>query len=339
MTLRATANKSIARAASPPRSQKKAFAVYTEDRQNATSRSQPKCIFSQNNAHHPTYRSNELANHGHQPAIPLFRLLRTVTKSKMLIALSAVTSPRKLAAVTGWFRALRTVTKSKMFTDLSPFASPFKAPKHNVSCTRTGYCSVTSTMPGKDTVTSEPSTAPLSPISSEVPVIATLVAVKGTDAAGDKADAIDDLKVVLKENIELGQVVRVEAAAGNVIDSYVHRQDGRGVNGVVVELSGGTAEIAHDVAVHIAFAKPTAIRRDEVPEAEVAAEREALTAITRAEGKPEAALDKIVEGRLGGWFKDRVLLEQGFVKDEKTSIEKLLGGAEVVRFAQVVVGG
>jgi len=174
---------------------------------------------------------------------------------------------------------------------------------------------------------------------SLVQEIATLVAVKGTAAAGDKADAIDDLKVVLKENIELGQVVRVEAAAGNVIDSYVHRQDGRGVNGVIVELSGGTAEIAHDVAVHIAFAKPTAIRRDEVPEAEVAAEREALTAITRAEGKPEAALDKIVEGRLGGWFKDRVLLEQGFVKDEKTSIEKLLGGAEVVRFAQVVVGG
>lgn len=169
--------------------------------------------------------------------------------------------------------------------------------------------------------------------------IATTVALKGADAAGDKDDAIDDLKVVLKENIERGQVVRVEAAPGNVIDSYIHRQDGRGVNGVIVELAGGTPEIAHDIAVHIAFAKPTAVRRDEVPEAEVAAERDALEAITRAEGKPEAALEKIVEGRLGGWFKERVLLEQSFVKDEKVSIEKLLAGAEVVRFAQVVVGG
>lgn len=173
---------------------------------------------------------------------------------------------------------------------------------------------------------------------SLVQEIATLVVAQGEGAAAQKADAIDDLKVTLKENIELGQVVRVEAADGHVIDSYVHRQDGRGVNGVIVELTGGSPEVAHDVAVHVAFTKPSAIRREDVPEAEVAEERATLETITRAEGKPEAALEKIVEGRLTGWFKERVLLEQGFVKDEKTTIKALLGDADVVKVAQVVVG-
>lgn len=172
---------------------------------------------------------------------------------------------------------------------------------------------------------------------SLVQELATLVAVKGEDAVAEKADAIDDLKLVLKENIEIGRVVRVEAP-GHVVDTYVHRQDGRGVQGVIVELDGGTTELAHDIAVHIAFAKPAFISRDEVPEAEVAEERETLTNITRAEGKPEAALDKIVEGKLNGWFKLRVLLEQGFVKDEKQTITQLLGDHKVVRFAQVVIG-
>jgi elongation factor Ts len=175
--------------------------------------------------------------------------------------------------------------------------------------------------------------------STLVQEIATLVALEGEQAATSKTDAIDDLKVVLKENIELGQVVRVEAAEGQVIDSYIHRQDGRGVNGVIVVLDGGTTDVAHDIAVHIAFAKPSATRREDVPEAEVAEERATLESITRAEGKPEAALEKIVEGRLTGWFKERVLLEQGFVKDDKVTIKAMLGDADVVRFAQVVVGG
>jgi len=169
--------------------------------------------------------------------------------------------------------------------------------------------------------------------------IAALVAASGDDAAGAKADAIDDLKVVLKENIELGQVIRIEAAPGHVIDTYLHRQDGRGVNGVVVELDGGTPAIAHEVAVHIAFARPRYLRRSDVPVAEVDEERQTLTNITRAEGKPEAAMDKIVEGRLTGWFRDQVLLDQHYVKDDKKTITELLGDASIVRFAQVVIGG
>jgi len=123
-----------------------------------------------------------------------------------------------------------------------------------------------------------------------------------------------------------------------VVDTYLHQQAGRGVNAVAVVLEGGSAELAHDIAVHIAFAKPAYLTRDEVPEAEVAAERETLETISRNEGKPEAALEKIVEGRLTGWFKERVLLDQAYVRDEKQSIAKMLGSARIVSFAQVVVG-
>lgn len=173
---------------------------------------------------------------------------------------------------------------------------------------------------------------------SLVQEIATLVATEGEDAAHAKDDAIDDLKVVLKENIDLGRVVRVEAAAGNVLDTYIHRQDGRGVLGVIVELAGGTAELAHDIAVHIAFTKPDFLSRDDVPAEEVAKERETLEGITRAEGKPEAALEKIVEGRLTGWFKERVLLEQAYVKDEKQTVAQYLGDATIARFVVVSIG-
>lgn len=164
------------------------------------------------------------------------------------------------------------------------------------------------------------------------------VVVKGTDAVGDLVSDLDDLRIAKKENIEIGEVIRFEAAAGNVLDSYLHVQDGRGVNGVLVELEGGTKELAHDIAVHIAFSKPPYLRRDQVPADDAERERQALRDITKAEGKPEQAWPKIVEGRLNAWYKDRVLLEQGFVRDEKTSISQLLGDATVVRFAQVFIG-
>ena len=174
--------------------------------------------------------------------------------------------------------------------------------------------------------------------STLVQEIATIVATEGAEAASAKSEAIDDLKVVLKENIDLGEVVRFEAAEGNVLDTYVHRQDGRGVLGVIVELDGGSPELAHDIAVHIAFTKPSYLTNDEVPEAEVEAERQTLTDITKAEGKPEQAVPKIVEGRLGAWLKERVLIDQPYVKDDKQTIAQLLGGATIVRFAQVSIG-
>ncbi len=173
---------------------------------------------------------------------------------------------------------------------------------------------------------------------SEADALVALVAAKGVDAVAERNDQLEQLKITLKEKIELGTVVRIEAAAGNTIGHYEHIQGGRGVNGVLVELAGGTDDLAHDVAVHIAFARPTYLRRDDIPADVVKAERQTLETISRNEGKPEAALPKIVEGRLNGFFKDVCLLEQPYAKDDKISITQLIGSAEIVSFAQVLIG-
>jgi len=173
---------------------------------------------------------------------------------------------------------------------------------------------------------------------AEADALVELVIAKGAEAVAERAEQLEELKITLKEKIELGEVIRMEAAAGNVLDSYEHIQGGRGVNAVLVELSGGTQELAHDVAVHIAFARPTYLNRDEIPAEIVAQERVTLEAITRNEGKPEQAIAKIVEGRIGGFYKDVVLLEQPYAKDDKQSVSQILGGAQIVRFAQVEIG-
>lgn len=168
------------------------------------------------------------------------------------------------------------------------------------------------------------------------------VAANGDAAIDSYKDAIDDLKITLKENIEIGRVVRFEASDGHILDTYLHIQNGRGVNAVIVEMAGGSTELAHDIAVHIAFGRPGYLTRDEVPAEEIEAERAALEAQTRNEGKPEQALTKIVEGRLDGWFKrvpGGVLVEQPFARDDKQTVAKVLGSARVVRFAQAVIGG
>ena len=132
--------------------------------------------------------------------------------------------------------------------------------------------------------------------------------------------------------------MRIEAADGNTLDSYLHIQGGRGVNAVLVEMSGASPELAHDVAVHIAFARPKYLSRNDVPEDVVAHERATLEALSRNEGKPEAALPKIVEGRLGGFFKDVALLDQPYAKDDKQSVSQIIGSATIVTFAQVEIG-
>ena len=172
----------------------------------------------------------------------------------------------------------------------------------------------------------------------EAEALAELVAAKGEGAVSERANILEDLKITLKEKIELGEVVRIEADAGNVLDSYQHVQGGRGVNAVLVEVSGGNVDLAHDIAVHIAFARPKYLKRDEVPAEVVEKERATLEVITRNEGKPEAAIAKIVEGRIGGFNKDICLLEQPYAKDDKQSVQQILGSASIVRFAQVEIG-
>jgi elongation factor Ts len=173
---------------------------------------------------------------------------------------------------------------------------------------------------------------------AEADALAALVVAKGVDAVSERATELEELKVTLKENIGLGEVKRIEAADGNVIGSYQHIQGGRGVNGVLVEIANGTPELAHDVAVHIAFARPTYLSRDDIPDDVVAAERATLETISRNEGKPEAALPKIVEGRINGFFKDVALLDQPYAKDDKQSVAQFIGDATVVSYAQVEIG-
>jgi elongation factor Ts len=164
------------------------------------------------------------------------------------------------------------------------------------------------------------------------------VVADGEGAVDALKDVVDDLKVTLKENIEVGRVVRVDVAAGQGADTYLHTQEGRGVNAVLVVLDGGDAALAHELAVSAAFSKPRWVTRDEVPAEEAAEERATLEGITRAEGKPEAAIEKIVDGRLNAWYKDHVLLEQPYAKDDKLTITQLLGDATIARFAQVYIG-
>jgi elongation factor Ts len=168
--------------------------------------------------------------------------------------------------------------------------------------------------------------------------LAALVAAKGADAVGELDEEIERLRTTLKENISVGEVRRLVAESGQVVDTYVHRQNDRGVNAVAIVLEGGSEDLAHDISVHVAFTKPAYLSRDDVPADEVAAERATLETISRNEGKPEAALGKIVDGRMNGWFRDRVLLDQPYVRDDKKTIAEMLGSARIVAFAQVVIG-
>ena len=168
-----------------------------------------------------------------------------------------------------------------------------------------------------------------------------------TYEGGTVDDFVKGLSGTLGEKIELGRVTRFESTDG-LLDAYKHVQNERGVVGVLVELGGvdrGDArarDVAHDIALHIASAAPRFVAREDVPADEVDRERAVLEAQTREEGKPEAALGKIVDGKLNGFFKQVALLEQPFVKDQKQSIAALVkalgNGATVRRFARVKIG-
>ena len=169
--------------------------------------------------------------------------------------------------------------------------------------------------------------------------LAALVAAKGEDAA-ERAERRDRPSARHAQGEHLGRAgapPRRPSPARCSTPTSTSRQVA-GVNAVAVVLEGGSEELAHDIAVHIAFAKPTYLSRDEVPEADVAAERATLTEISRNEGKPEAALDKIVEGRMNGWFKDRVLLDQSYVGTRSRRSPACSGRPASSSFAQVVVG-
>ena len=132
------------------------------------------------------------------------------------------------------------------------------------------------------------------------------------------------------------------AIPGDKFSIYLHRtnKDLPPQVGVVVAYTGDDADTARSVAQHISFANPQYLTRDEVPADEVEKERAIVEQISRDEGKPEAALPKIVEGRLGAFFKQVALLDQDYASDNKLSVSKVLSdaGLTVTGFARFKVG-
>ncbi len=180
-------------------------------------------------------------------------------------------------------------------------------------------------------------------------VLAQAVATEATDAEALVASTLPDGRTVAElliegnaatgEKIEVRRVARV---TGERVVAYLHKtsRDLPAQIGVLLATSGGDEEIAHDVAMHVAAFSPTVLARADVPADVVANEQRIAEATAREEGTPEAALPRIIVGRVNGYFKENVLLEQAFAKDQKKSVAQVLkeAGAEATGFARFRVG-
>ena len=179
-------------------------------------------------------------------------------------------------------------------------------------------------------------------------VLATAVATGAADANTLLASEVDGQSVqelldsanaTIGEKIEVKRVARLE---GSTVVSYLHKTspDLPAQIGVLVATEGGDDAVARDVAMHVAAFSPTVLTRDEIEASIVENERRVAEATAREEGKPEAAMPKIVEGRVNGFFKENVLLEQAFAKDPKKTVAKVLeeAGASAKSFARFRVG-
>jgi elongation factor Ts len=165
-------------------------------------------------------------------------------------------------------------------------------------------------------------------------------ALLAADAEGKSLqEVVDETAAVLGEKVVVRRVARV---AGEKVAVYLHKvnKDLPPQVGVLVATDAKGAEVARDIATHVAAFSPTYLTRDEVPAETVENERRIAEETARNEGKPEAALPKIVEGRLNGYFKDVVLLDQPFAKDPKKSIAQVLAevGGTVTGFVRFRVG-
>jgi elongation factor Ts len=150
---------------------------------------------------------------------------------------------------------------------------------------------------------------------------------------------LDEANATLGEKIELRRFAQFH---DGYVASYLHKTspDIPAQIGVLVELDKENAEVAKDVAQHIAAFSPSYLTRDEVPAEIVETEKRLAEETSREEGKPEAALPKIIEGRVNGFFKENVVLEQAFAKDPKKTVAKVLdeAGVSLKRFARFRVG-
>ncbi len=158
-------------------------------------------------------------------------------------------------------------------------------------------------------------------------------------AGGTVQSLIEDEAAIIGEKIELRRIARIP---GERFAIYLHQtsKDLPPQIGVVVAYTGEDPDTARSIAQHISFADPQYLAKDDVPPAEVENERRIVEEISRGEGKPEAALPKIVEGRLGAYFKQVALLEQEYARDNKLQVGKVLAdaGLTVTGFARFKVG-
>ncbi|MEQ1830267.1 MAG: translation elongation factor Ts [Pirellula sp.] len=144
----------------------------------------------------------------------------------------------------------------------------------------------------------------------------------------------DELFNRIREKFEIGRMIRLDGPSGG----YSH--NATTVAGVLVSLNGTNDVAARDIAMHIAAMRPAALSASELDPDVVASERKVLRELALKEGKPEAIVDKMVEGRLKQFFAERVLLEQPFVKDDKQSVGQYAksNGLEINKFVHFVLG-
>ena len=155
-------------------------------------------------------------------------------------------------------------------------------------------------------------------------------------AGGDIEEARQALVQKIGENISVRRVVVHEASAG-VVGGYVH---GNNRIAVLVSLKGGNAELAKDVAMHIAAVNPQVISPDQMAEEVVAKEREIYAAQDQESGKPAEIVEKMIDGRIRKFLSENSLTEQAFVKDPDTTVGKLVSaaGSEIIGFSRFEVG-
>jgi elongation factor Ts len=152
-------------------------------------------------------------------------------------------------------------------------------------------------------------------------------------------ELLDEANASIGEKIEVRRVARVQ---GGAVASYLHKTSPDLPPQVgVIFATDAESPVARDVAMHIAaFPETTYVTRDQVPAELVETEQRVARETAIEEGKPEGALPKIVEGRVNGFFKEKVLVEQAFAKDSKKSVQAVLdeAGVKPVAFARFRVG-
>ena len=162
-----------------------------------------------------------------------------------------------------------------------------------------------------------------------------LLAQKSIKEGKTVSEVLTDKIAKIGENMSIRRFARFES--NGLVEKYIH---GDGKIGVLVELEGGDSEVAKDVCMQIAAAKPEFLDRESVPAERLEKEMEILKAQAMNEGKPEAIAEKIVQGRVGKFYSEICLVEQEFVKNPDIKVKDLLSskGAKAIRFARFEKG-